>query len=117
MSKLQNMRIVEIPKFRAVSSGEKRLDEIFDENSGFAVWVEEHHGLIVEHIFEPFDYLWHENCDINRSVLIYPIIDWVTEKDTEPYPIVAFPGGLFLVATADEWDDADLNETVSGMYA
>ena len=28
-----------------------------------------------------------------------------------------FPGGMFLVATGDESDSADLEETVSGMFA
>jgi len=34
MTKLQNMRAIEIPKFRAVSSGLKTFDELFDE-AGF----------------------------------------------------------------------------------
>lgn len=117
MSKLQNMRIIEIPKFRAVSSGPKSLDEIFGEGDTFNVWIREHQNLIKEHIFEPQDFLWHEGGDINRSVWIFPVKEGVTEADTAPYEIIEFPGGIFLVATGDEKDNADLEETVSGMFA
>ena len=40
MSKLQNMRGIEIPKFRAVSSGAKTFDELFGEN-GFCKWIDD----------------------------------------------------------------------------
>jgi hypothetical protein len=36
MSKLQNMRGIEIPAFRAVSSGEHTIDEIFVKSLGIA---------------------------------------------------------------------------------
>jgi len=39
MTKLQNMRLIEIPKFRAVSSGLKTFDELFGEN-GFSKWID-----------------------------------------------------------------------------
>ena len=61
MSKLQNMRIIEIPKFRAVSSGPKTLNEIFGDGDTFHVWIKEHKNLLIEHIFEPQDFLWHED--------------------------------------------------------
>ncbi len=35
MTKLQNMRCVEIPAFRAVSSGEQTLETLFGKKSGF----------------------------------------------------------------------------------
>ena len=41
MTKLRNMRVIEIPRFRAVSSGEKTLDEIFGEG-GFDAWCGAH---------------------------------------------------------------------------
>ena len=115
MSKLQNMRLVEIPKFRAVSSGVRTLDEIFSQENGFDAWVNAHRNLIKEHIFEPQDFLWHEDDDIQRSVWIVAVKDGVTESDTVPYDIVEFPGGMFLVATCDELDNDDLNETVLEM--
>ena len=114
MSKLKNMRLVEIPRFRAVSSGARTLGEIFGGEGSFSSWAHSH--LLEKHIFEPLDFLWHEDRDIDRSVWILAVRDEVTEEDTAPYEIVEFPGGMFLVATGDENDSADLEETVSGMF-
>lgn len=115
MSKLKNMRLVEIPKFRALSSGILPLEDIFFAENSFSAWLDTHRDLIKEHIFEPQDFLWHENDDINRSTWIVAIKDGVTENDTAPYSIMEFPGGMFLVATCDELDHDDLNETVLEM--
>lgn len=117
MSKLKNMRAVEIPKFRAVSSGAQTLRELFDGEGGFQSWVKAHDSLFKKHIFEPLDFVWHENRDVDQSVWILAVQDDVTEADTAPYEIIEFPGGMFLVATGDESDNADLEETVSGMFA
>ena len=46
-----------------------------------------------------------------------PIKADVQEADVFPYSIIEFPGGIFLVATGDEKDDADLNETVGNMLS
>lgn len=117
MSKLYNMRAIEIPKFRAVSSGAMPIEEIFGEGSEFLAWVRSHPHLLKTHIYEPQDFVWHENRDIRQSVWILAIREDVTEADTVPYEIIEFPGGMFLVATADENDEDDLNETVNGMVA
>lgn len=116
MTKLQNMRIVEIPKFRAVSSGTKTLGEIFEAKDAFAGWAAAHQHLFVCHVFEPNSFLWHEDGDVDRSVLIFPLLPEVTESDVFPYEIIEFPGGMFLVGTGDEMDQNDLDETVSDMF-
>ncbi|GFI55728.1 hypothetical protein IMSAG013_00779 [Clostridiales bacterium] len=115
MSKLKNMRAIEIPKFRALSSGIKTLDELFGPGDSFSSWVNNHRYLFKEHIYEPQDFLWHENNDTNRSTWVLAIKDEVTEADTAPYEIIEFPGGMFLVATGDENDNDDLNETIISM--
>ena len=85
MSKLQNMRVVEIPSFRAVSSGTQTLDELFGPKSPFSAWVDSHKGLLKTHIFEPQDFLWHENKNIDTSVWVLAVNDTVTAEDTAPY--------------------------------
>lgn len=115
MSKMQNMRGIEIPKFRAVSSGAKTLNELFGDESSFLMWVNDHKNLLKGNIFEPQDFVWHEDRDVNKSVWILAINDNVTEEDILPYEIVEFPGGMFLVATGDENNNDDLEETVSCM--
>ena len=112
MSKLQNMRLIEIPSFRAVSSGLKSFDEIFGEN-GFCRFVDvDNSHIIKKQIFDEAGFLWHED---GKNVLIRAIKDEVTEAETAPYELIEFPGGMFLVATADELDNDDLEETVSCM--
>ena len=115
MSKLQNMRIVEIPSFRAVSSGAKTLQALFGPQSEFSAWVDTHNALLQQHLFEPSDFLWHENRNVDTSVWALAVRDGVTAEDTAPYELIEFPGGIFLVATCDEKDPDDLNETVDCM--
>lgn len=118
MSKLFNMRGIEIQKFRAVSSGLKTLNELFGDN-GFTLWVNQHRHLLKEHMYEPTDLLWHEDEKITwesgRNIYILAIKDDVTETDVAPFEIIEFPGGIYLVATGDENDSNDLEETISCM--
>lgn len=118
MSKLHNMRGVEIKKFRAVSSGSKTLNELFGEN-GFVLWVKQHGNLLKEHMYEPTDFLWHEDENITwdngKNIWALAVNDDVTETDVAPYEIIEFPGGIFLIATGDEKDNNDLEETISCM--
>ena len=113
MSKLKNMRAIEIPKFRAVSSGLKTFPELFADD-GFSKWIDVDHAyFIMPQITDEPGFLWHEG---DKNVMIRPIKDDVTEADTAPYEIIEFPGGMFLVATGDENDNDDLNETIDCMF-
>ena len=119
MSKLKNMRGIEIKKFRAVSSGLKTLSELFGEK-GFSLWVNAHRHLLQEHVYEPCDFLWHEDKEITwesgKNIWALAVKDGVTEADVAPYEMIEFPGGMFLVATGDEKDNDDLNETINCMF-
>jgi hypothetical protein len=120
MSKLKNMRGIEIKRFRAVSSGLMTLNDIFGEN-GFDSWINQRRHLLTGHMYEPTNFLWHEDDNITwnsgRSTFILAIRDDVTEVDVAPYEIIEFPGGTFLVATGDENDNNDLEETIGCMMA
>lgn len=118
MSKLHNMRGIEIKPFRAVSSGRKTLNELFGEN-GYSKWLDRHRHLLLEHMYEPTEFLWHEDAKITwdngMNVFVSAVKDGVTATDVAPYEITEFPGGIFLVATGDENDNDDLEETISCM--
>ena len=118
MSKLHNMRGIEIKKFRAVSSGPRTLKEIFGEDS-FSTWAEQNRQLFKEHMYEPTDFIWHEDDNITwdhgKNIYVLAIKDEVTEEAVSPYEIIEFPGGMFLVATGDENDNSDLEETIGCM--
>lgn len=115
MSKLHNMRLIEIPKFRAVSSGAQTLGELFGDDSLFSKWVDEHKDLLKDSVYEPQDFLWHENENIDTSVWVLAVKDEVTSEATAPYEVIDFPGGWFLVATGDENDSNDMEETIGCM--
>jgi len=106
------MRVIEIPPFRAVSSGLRNHEEMFGEN-GFDRWMQAHSHLVKDMLYAHPDFMWPE--DEAHSTWIWAAKDWVTEKDVAPYELVEYEGGMFVVATANEDDPKDLNETVKGM--
>jgi hypothetical protein len=112
------MRGIEINKFRAISSGLKTLNELFGKN-GFNDWVNERRHILKDHPYEPVCFLWHEDKNITwdngLNTFVLAIKNEVTEADVAPYEIIEFPGGIFLVATGDENDNSDLEETISCM--
>jgi len=111
--KLGGVRVIEMPRFRAVSSGLRGPDEIFGEG-GFDQWMGEHMRLVKTSVFgHAYDFMWPE--DETHSVWIWAVKDWVTEEDVAPYELIEYEGGMFVVATADEDDPKDLNQTVKGM--
>ena len=70
------MRLIEIPSFRAVSSGLKSFDEIFGEN-GFCQFVDvDNSGIIKKQIFDEAGFLWHEG---DKNILIRAVNDDVNE--------------------------------------
>lgn len=118
MSFLKNMRVVRIPPFRAVTSGEQNFDDLFAPG-GFMDWCEEHLYLIRDLIYEPSDFLWHTGDPATygkgTNVWIWALNDGVSEAEVAPYEILDFPGGIYLVATANENNPEDMNETISSM--
>jgi len=119
-TKLQNMRVIEIPPFRAVSSGMKTFPELFAED-GFSKWWTAHRHLIKDLVYSPPDFMWHQSKEDGMpdgsglNTWILAVKDDVTASDVAPHEIIDFKGGMFLVATADEKDNDDINATVAGM--
>jgi len=115
MSKLKGVRVIEIPPFRAVSSGPDTFGNLFGEG-GFDQWIGAHEQIIKTSVYgHAYDFMWHENDDADQTVWIWAVKDEVTEADCAPYALIEYEGGIFVVATADENDNKDLSETVSGM--
>jgi len=113
MSKLNGVRVIEMPKFRAVTSGSETFDTIFGEG-GFGQWMESRGHLFRESLFgHAYDFMWHE--EPGKATWIWALNDGVTAADTAPYDIIEYEGGIFVAATADETDEGDINEVVSGM--
>jgi DNA-binding transcriptional MerR regulator len=112
LSQLNGVRVIDIPKFRAVSSGLTTFDEIFSEDS-FDKWMQAHMKFVKMSIYgHAYDFMWGED---GKTIWIWAIEDWVTEADTAPYDIIEYEGGTFVVATANENDNSDLWEVTSIM--
>ena len=119
MTKLQNMRVIEIPPFRAVSSGPDTFANLFGEG-GFGQWMEAHKHLVKDLLYAAPDFMWHEEDDVDQTVWIFAIRDGVTPEDCAPYALITFEGGIWLVATGEdetvENPSKDLRKTVAGMF-
>jgi hypothetical protein len=112
MGKLAGFKVIEIPKFKAVSSGLDTWENIFGKN-GFDNWLEEHKKMIREAFpYEGCDFAWHEEDKFNW---IWSVEDWVTEADTSPYKLIEFEGGMYVVGIADENDETDCGEVYNGL--
>jgi hypothetical protein len=112
MSKLNGLRIIDIPNFRAVSSGSQPLDKIFGE-SEFQKWHRANSHLWRDTFDRAPDFAWHEQE--GYATWIWAVKDNVTAADCTPYELIEFKGGIYAVATADPNDSADINEVVSNM--
>lgn len=105
-SKVPDIMIVRIPKFRAVTSGAMSFDDVFGK---FQIWQEAHNDFYKPIIFDAPDFL----CGNNGSLeWIWRIKDEITEADVAPYEIIEHPGGLYAVAVSIDGDDESGNKVL-----
>jgi hypothetical protein len=112
MGKLNGLRIIEIPDFKAVSSGSQPFDILFNED-GFDKWMTANKHLLRECFYADPDFMWHEQE--GYATWIWAVKDNVTSADCVPYDLIEFKGGIYAIATADENDGADIGEVYNGM--
>lgn len=105
-SKVPDIIIVRIPKFRAVTSGAMSFDDVFGK---FHMWQEAHNDFYQPIIFDAPDFL----CENNGSLeWIWRIKDEITATDVAPYEIIEHPGGLYAVAVSIDGDDESGNKVL-----
>jgi hypothetical protein len=112
MGKLNGLRIIEIPNFRAVSSGSQPFDKIFGDN-GFDNWMKTKRHLVRDTFYANPDFMWHEQD--GYATWIWAVKDNVIAADCEPFDLIEFKGGIYAVATADEKDNADISDVYSSL--
>lgn len=104
-SKIPDIMVVRIPKFRAITSGLLTFEELF--GGGFESWQESHNHLFKPAIFDAADFL----CEKDGKVeWIWALKDDVTKAETEPYDIIEYPGGLYAVAVSVDGDGESHNK-------
>lgn len=104
---MQNIRIVELPKPRAVYSGPLTDEEAFEQ---FNRWFTDYHGALTCELF-PRDFMWY-NERLGAQEWFYVLPQGAQEREIPGYEIVDFPGGLFAVASCL---DADLDQAADWM--
>lgn len=106
LKKAPEVRIIQINPFKAVTSGGDTIDSVMGT---FQDWQEAHNHLIKKLLYGAPDFLWFE--EDMKAVWIWALEDWVTEKDTYPYEIIEFEGGLYAAGMSIDGDD-DVNGRV-----
>ncbi len=110
LKKAPEVRIVKINPFRAFSSGEDTVENVMGP---FQEWQEEHNHLVKKMIYGAPDFLWFE--EDMKAVWIWAVEDWVTKKDTKPYELIDFEGGLYAAAMSVDGDDDIGGRVYSGI--
>ena len=98
-TKIPDVMIVKIPKFRAVTSGLMPFEALF--GGDFGPWQEAHNHLFKPIIFDAPDFLYGKD---GKAAWIWALKDCVTQTDVHPYEIVEHPGGLYAVAVSVDGD-------------
>ncbi len=110
LKKAPEVRIIQINPFRAFSSGADTIENVLGT---FQQWQEEHNHLVKKMIYGAPDFLWFE--ENMQAVWIWAVEEWVTQKDTAPYELIEFEGGLYAAAMSIDGDDDMGNRVYSGI--
>jgi len=104
-NKVPDIMVVRIPKFRAVTTGLRTFEEVFDGT--FESWRKNHSHLFQRVLFDCPDFLYGKD---GKCAWIWAVKDEVTEADTHPYEIIEYPGGLYAVAVSVDGDGESHNK-------
>ena len=99
LEKRPDIRIVELPACRMVTSGVNHED---NHHRKFEKMWNKLDKQRKDRFF-PRDFMVQD--ENGNAVWWYAIEDWVSEKDTEGFEIINFEGGLFATAITRDWDD------------
>lgn len=98
---MQNIRIIEIPKMKAVFSGPLSTEDEFEK---FNKWFSDYHASLKCELF-PRDFMWY-NERLNVQEWFYALPQNADLSQITDYEIVDLPSGLYAVASCL---DADLD--------
>ena len=107
-TKIPDVMIVKIPKFRAVTSGLMPFEALF--GGDFGLWQEAHNHFFKPIIFDAPDFLYGKD---GKTAWLWALKDCVTQADVHPYEIIEHPGGLYAVAVSVDGDGESHNKVRS----
>ncbi len=110
LKKAPEVRIIQINPFKAFTSGADMIENVMGP---FQQWQEDHNNLVKKMIYGAPDFLWFE--EDGKAVWIWAVEEWVTEKDTAPYKLIEFEGGLYAAAMSIDGDDDMGGRVCSGI--
>lgn len=110
LKKGPEVRIIQVNPFRAFSSGADTIENVMGT---FQEWQEAHNHLVKNMLYGAPDFLWFE--EDGKAVWIWAVEDWVTERDTAPYELITFEGGLYAAAMSVDGDDDIMGRIYSGI--
>lgn len=110
LKKAPEVRIIQINPFKAFTSGADMIENVMGP---FQQWQEDHNNLVKKMIYGAPDFLWFEKD--GKAVWIWAVEEWVTEKDTAPYKLIEFEGGLYAAAMSIDGDDDMGGRVCSGI--
>ncbi|MGN0628119.1 MAG: hypothetical protein ACI4IW_00610 [Oscillospiraceae bacterium] len=99
---MQSVRIIEIPKIKAVYSGPLTDGEKFEK---FNSWFSEYHASLSCELY-PRDFMWY-NERIGAQEWFYALPEGADTAEIKEFGITDLPWGLFAVASCL---DADMDE-------
>lgn len=104
--KVPDVMVVRIPEFRAVTSGDQELMDIFKEG-GYMYRLWQYYPLYKTVFFDCLDFLLLKD---DKAEMICAVKDEVTEADVSPLRIIDFPGGLYAMAVSIDEDDESIQK-------
>ncbi len=110
LKKAPEVRIIQINPFKAFTSGADMIENVMGP---FQQWQEDHNNLVKKMIYGAPDFLWFE--EDGKAVWIWAVEEWVTEKDTAPYKLIEFEGGLYAAAMSIDGNDDMGGRVCSGI--
>ena len=117
LEKKPDIRIVEFPKCRMVTSGISTEPDLFSPD-GTLMRFDRMWTRLDEKRKDRFfarDFMWYDP-ETKGTVWWYAIEDWVTERDTEGFEIIDFEGGIYAAAISRDGDHDDGARVMNGIY-
>ncbi len=99
---MEEIRVIEIPPLKVVSSGNISAMEDFE---AFDQWWS---SIEAKHYITPRDFMWY---NVKKGYLEWFFALPEGHKDTGGYEIVDFPGGLYAVAASKDAEEEAIEET------